>query len=98
MWRTDYAGCRPKLFRPLPIHSALKDAIVTQHSRQQQTATLERDWAENPRWKGITRGYSAADVVRLRGSVEIEHTIARRGAEKLWQLVTTEPFVNALGA
>src|SRR5262245_15995901 len=79
---------------PLPR----KDTIVTQTTRQQQIAALEREWAENPRWKGITRGYSAADVVRLRGSVEIEHTLARRGAEKLWQLVTTEPFVNALGA
>ncbi|MEE8615747.1 MAG: isocitrate lyase, partial [Roseateles sp.] len=67
-------------------------------SREQQIAALEKDWAENPRWKGITRGYTAADVVRLRGSVEIEHTLAKRGAEKLWNLVNTEPFVNALGA
>ena len=66
--------------------------------REQQAAALEKDWAENPRWKGIKRGYSAADVVRLRGSIQIEHTLARRGAEKLWNLVNTEPFVNALGA
>ena len=52
----------------------------------------------NPRWKGVKRTYSAADVVRLRGSVPIEHTLARRGAEKLWNLVNTEPFVNTLGA
>ena len=44
---------------------------------------LEKDWAENPRWKNVKRDYSAEDVVRLRGSVEIEHTLARRGAEKL---------------
>jgi len=71
---------------------------MTRLSREQQIAALEKDWAENPRWKGITRGYTAADVVRLRGSVEIEHTLAKRGAEKLWNLVNTEPFVNALGA
>ncbi len=71
---------------------------MTSLSREQQAAALEKDWAENPRWKGIVRGYSAADVVRLRGSIPIEHTLAKRGAEKLWHLVTTEPFVNALGA
>ncbi|MFO1226024.1 isocitrate lyase [Roseateles sp.] len=67
-------------------------------TREQQIAALERDWATNPRWKGIQRGYSAADVVRLRGSLPIEHTLAKRGAEKLWGLVNNEPFVNALGA
>ena len=51
-----------------------------------------------PRWKGIKRGYSAADVVRLRGSLQVEHTLAKRGAEKLWNLINTEPFVNSLGA
>jgi isocitrate lyase len=71
---------------------------MTQPTREQQTAALEKDWTENPRWKGIRRGYAAADVVRLRGSVPIEHTLARRGAEKLWNLVNTEPFVNTLGA
>ncbi len=71
---------------------------MTQLTREQQAAALERDWAENPRWKGIKRGYTAADVVRLRGSVQIEHTLAKRGAEKLWNLVNTEPFVNTLGA
>src|SRR3989441_5025676 len=63
-----------------------------------EAARLKKEWAENPRWKGIKRGYSAEDVVRLRGSVQIEHTLARRGAEKLWKLVTEEPFVNSLGA
>jgi isocitrate lyase len=59
---------------------------------------LKKEWAENPRWKGIKRGYSAEDVVRLRGSVHIEHTLAKRGADKLWKLINEEPFVNALGA
>jgi len=71
---------------------------MTQATRQEQAAALEKDWAENPRWKGIKRGYSAADVVRLRGSLPIEHTLAKRGAEKLWTLINTEPFVNSLGA
>src|SRR5512147_2836815 len=71
---------------------------MTNPTREQQAAALERDWAQNPRWKGIQRGYSAADVVRLRGSIPIEHTLARRGAEKLWNLINTEPFVNSLGA
>src|ERR1700749_895635 len=70
----------------------------TQLTREQQIAQLEQDWATNSRWKGIKRSYSAADVVRLRGSVQVEHTLARRGAEKLWNLVNTEPFVNTLGA
>jgi isocitrate lyase len=59
---------------------------------------LTRDWNENARWKGVTRGYSAADVVRLRGSVHVEHSLARLGAEKLWSHMATMPFVNALGA
>ncbi len=71
---------------------------MTQATREQQTAALEKDWSQDPRWKGIKRGYSAADVVRLRGSVQVEHTLARRGSEKLWTLLNTEPFVNTLGA
>ena len=71
---------------------------MTQPTREQQVAALQKDWSSNPRWKGVKRSYSAADVVRLRGSIAIEHTIAKRGAEKLWTLVNTEPFVNTLGA
>ncbi|MEI7968110.1 MAG: isocitrate lyase [Betaproteobacteria bacterium] len=59
---------------------------------------LNKDWRDNPRWDGISRPYSVEDVVRLRGTVRIEHTLAQRGAEKLWNLLRTEPFVNALGA
>ena len=61
-------------------------------------AQLERDWRDNPRWKGIQRPYSAAEVVRLRGSVAIEHTLARHGAEKLWKSLQEEELVNSLGA
>jgi len=67
-------------------------------SRDQEIAQINKDWTENPRWKGVRRGYNAEDVYRLRGSLHIEHTLARRGAEKLWALVKQEPFVNALGA
>jgi len=67
-------------------------------TRAEQIAALQHDWDTNPRWKGVMRTYTAEDVVRLRGSLAIEHTLAKRGAEKLWDLVTNEPFVNALGA
>ncbi|MCY7307586.1 MAG: isocitrate lyase [Rhodoferax sp.] len=76
----------------------MPQSLTEQLSRAQQIEALEKDWATNPRWKGITRGYSAADVVRLRGSFPIEHTLARPGAEKLWHLLHTEPYVNCLGA
>ena len=56
------------------------------------------DWQNNPRWNGVTRPYKAEDVVRLRGTVPIEHSLARIGAEKLWRYLQTEDFVNALGA
>ena len=59
---------------------------------------IEADWATNERWKGVQRGYTAADVVRLRGTVKIEYSLARQGAEKLWGYLHTEPFVNSLGA
>ncbi|HMA99313.1 MAG TPA: isocitrate lyase [Wenzhouxiangella sp.] len=59
---------------------------------------MEKDWLENPRWKGVERPYDAAEVMRLRGSVTIEYTLARLGAEKLWRLMHEEDFVNALGA
>jgi isocitrate lyase len=66
--------------------------------RDQEIAETEKDWAENPRWKNVKRPYSAEDVIRLRGSITIEHTLARRGSEKLWKMVNEESFVNSLGA
>jgi isocitrate lyase len=59
---------------------------------------LEQQWATDDRWKGVERTYTAADVIRLRGSVQVEHTLARRGAEKLWSLLHSEDYINALGA
>ena len=65
---------------------------------QKTAEQLREDWSKNPRWKGVKRPYSPDDVVRLRGTVHIEHSLARMGAEKLWRLVNTEPYVNCLGA
>jgi isocitrate lyase len=72
------------------------DATVAQYALAQDC--LNYEWAKNPRWRGIERPYTAEDVLRLRGSVHIEHTLARLGAERLWELLQTEPYVNALGA
>ncbi len=70
-------------------------------NRQDQIQAIERDWAENPRWTDVERGYSAADVVRLRGSVQPEYTYAKLGAEKLWKRIRGESkkgYVNCMGA
>ncbi len=67
-------------------------------SNDLEIARIKKEWAENPRWKGIKRTYTAEDVERLRGTVHIEHTLAMRGAEKLWKLVNEQPYVYSLGA
>ena len=67
-------------------------------TRREQIAQLESAWTDSPRWKGITRQYTAEDVVKLRGTVQVEHTLARLGSEKLWRLVNQESPVCALGA
>ncbi|QGF24566.1 isocitrate lyase [Raineyella fluvialis] len=59
---------------------------------------IQYDWKTNPRWANVKRDYTAADVVRLRGTVQEEHTLARRGAERLWEKINTEDYINALGA
>src|ERR1022692_2137846 len=64
----------------------------------QQAAALHQEWATDPRWAGIERTYSAAEVIRLRGSVQEDHTLARIGADRLWWLLRQEPYVNTLGA
>ncbi|MCS6934264.1 MAG: isocitrate lyase [Chitinophagales bacterium] len=68
------------------------------NSKLQRALTLKSDWETNPRWKGITRPYSAEEVISISGSVQIEYTLARRGAEKLWNMLHSEPWVAALGA
>ncbi len=62
------------------------------------TETMARDWRENPRWQGLQRPYSATEVMRLRGTVAVEHSLARRGAERLWKSLHEHEYVNALGA
>ncbi|WP_338759931.1 isocitrate lyase [Bernardetia sp. ABR2-2B] len=61
-------------------------------------AELENEWANSPRWKGVTRDYTGEDVAKLRGSVKVEHTLGRMGSERLWDLINNEPYVNSLGA
>jgi isocitrate lyase len=65
---------------------------------QAQAQQLEQAWRKDPRWKGVQRDYTAQDVVRLRGSVQVEHTLARMGAERLWALMHEDLYVPALGA
>ncbi|MEJ8778792.1 isocitrate lyase [Pseudogracilibacillus sp. ICA-222130] len=65
---------------------------------KERAEQLQKDWDTNPRWKGIKRPYSAEDVIRLRGSLDIQHTLAERGSKKLWDLINTEDYVNSLGA
>lgn len=67
-------------------------------TRQKQIAQLKKSWAEDSRWKGIKRPYSAEDVVKLRGSILIDHTLATKGSNRLWNSLHKEDFVNALGA
>jgi isocitrate lyase len=66
--------------------------------KQVNPAEIEKKWATSPRWQGITRTYTAKDVLRLRGTVHIEHSLARLGAERLWQLLQEDEFVSGLGA
>src|SRR5215213_1277030 len=75
------------------------DAIPAAHRRAATTAEdLRRDWATSPRWADVTRSYTAEDVIRLRGSLQEESTLAQRGAENLWNLLQTEDYIRALGA
>src|SRR5437588_2525964 len=68
------------------------------NGKSQYAEGLAAYWKGNHRWQGITRPYRAADVIRLRGSIQIEHTLAQLGAERLWNLLQSEPYVAALGA
>src|SRR5262245_52006900 len=73
--------------------------MKTESNTQDRAAqALRNDWEQNPRWAGIKRGYAAEDVIKLRGSVQIENTLARLGAEKLWARMHERDFVNSLGA
>jgi len=76
----------------------LRKNIHTPKTRVQQIAELEQDWATNPRWHGIKRGYTAADVVTLRGSMQPKNTLAAMGADKLWKYMHGDGYINCLGA
>lgn len=69
------------------------------HTQSLPTADeLRRSWRDSPRWRGVERGYGPEEVVRLRGTIPLEHSWARMAAEKLWRYLNEKPFVNALGA
>ncbi len=72
--------------------------FIPRKPRTEQIAELEREWATNARWKNVKRGYSAADVVNLRGTIPHRSLLAAHGADKLWEHLQTEDYINALGA
>jgi isocitrate lyase len=84
--------------RILPAEENISRRCNVQHQHPYNEKQLETLWANDPRWKGVTRPYTAKDVVRLRGTIHIEHTLARVGAERLWRLLHQEDYVSALGA
>lgn len=67
-------------------------------TKQERAAALKKEWETNPRWKGVNRPYSAEEVINIAGSVQIEYTLARQGAEKLWNRLHTDSWVAGLGA
>src|SRR5579863_9376895 len=79
-------------------HAAGSNGKTHDASQAGQAARLAGEWATSPRWRGTKRTYTAEDVIRLRGSVQEEQTLARLGAERLWALLHTEEFVHSLGA
>ena len=79
-----------------PEHLLNEKERAAQYELAQQA--MEHDWKTSSRWQGVERPYTAADVLRLRGSIHIEHTLARMGAERLWEILQTDSYVNALGA
>ena len=72
--------------------------MTTEQAIKERAEAIRKDWESNPRWSGVQRDYSPEDVVRLQGSFTVEQTIARRGSQRLWDLLKTEDYINALGA
>lgn len=64
----------------------------------QRAESLQKSWEKELRWVGVERPYTAEEVIRLRGSIDLEYTLATRGSKKLWESINTEEYVNALGA
>src|ERR1700675_1444412 len=92
---TDCRSGRTLPFTDGDLTAATRGITMNTNGNHQ---TLEHTWATDPRWQGITRPYTEKDVKQLRGSLPIEHTLARAGAERLWDLLHSEPYVAALGA
>jgi len=67
-------------------------------SNQERIQKIRQDWGTNPRWTDVVRPYSAEDVIRLRGSLDIDYTLARLGAKKLWEGLNSKPFMAGFGA
>src|SRR4029078_12102046 len=92
-------GWRRRCFRMLRTMTCAKQRRQMGNHRTALFADeLTKTWKNDPRWKGITRPYTAEDVVRLRGTFLIKHTLARLGAERLWKLLHEDDYVPALGA
>ena len=81
---------------PPSIFSQIDTRCVVYH-HEMTAAELEQSWQNDPRWAGIRRPYKGDDVVRLRGSIHIEHTLARVGAERLWNLLVLELWLREHG-
>jgi isocitrate lyase len=92
------AWCKRRPSATLSGTGIAEGVTLMDGDRQAQIEQLERSWREDARWAGIRRTYSAADVVRLRGSLPVEHTLAQRGATRLWEMLNGEDYVAALGA
>lgn len=93
------AGAVATAERPAPVAAPAQRARGTRPGDQTETADeLARRWRTDPRWAGVRRDHTAQDVVALRGSVREDHTLARRGAERLWELLHSQELVAALGA
>src|SRR6201999_1106225 len=81
-----------------PTWMPSQEAKTDMTSIKDQASQLQSQWQADPRWAGVQRTYTAEDVIKLRGSVQEEHTLARLGAERLWRLLQHEDYVNSLGA
>src|SRR3981081_1814677 len=99
--RSEPMSANGKEKRATERHHNQTESVLSEAERLAQYALaqecLHHDWTNNGRWKGVERAYSAEDVLRLRGSVHIEHTLAPKGRRRPWQLLQTDPYVNALG-
>src|SRR5437867_4535959 len=89
----------------MKMNGKMKERVVSQNSHgrralipPEEIQALQQHWRNDPRWGGVVRNYTAEKVLRLRGTLKIEHTIADRMSQKLWHLLNSEPYVNALGA